>query len=158
MNMNNENRGSVKLFHTSVFMPESLMKESMTIQKELSTAYMKMSAHVCEHCEDEQRFRMGMSGHEDYKHAYTATELYGILKTLAKEPGTPFEIEATKNSGNEWHVTKYAIRMKFNDSDDMTIVIRPNDNCRTAFIATAWLNYHDDNHYTLDRNKYDTSL
>lgn len=57
----------------------------------------------------------------------------------------PFEIETTYDK-----VTKYVIRISFDNERDISVVIRFNT------IITAWINYKEDVHKTLDKSKYAT--
>lgn len=54
---------------------------------------------------------------------------------------------------------KVVYRVPHDDKNDLVIVIRPVVdivlNIRTGFVKTVWLNRRDDNHKTLDEDKYD---
>lgn len=54
-----------------------------------------------------------------------------------------FEIEETR------HGNKYAVRMSYNNSHDLCLVIE------NLFVVTVWLNHKTDTHRTLNKRNYD---
>ena len=66
------------------------------------------------------------------------------MKSIDESNCHPFEVETTNGI-----VTKCAIRCEYDNETDISIVIRD------GFVVTAWLNYNDDKHFSLDRSKYE---
>ncbi len=58
-----------------------------------------------------------------------------------------FEIEIINN-----RLTKFAVRERYDNQFDIVMVITRDYN-----IKTAWLNENTDRHFTLDKNKYESS-
>lgn len=50
-------------------------------------------------------------------------------------------------------MVKCMIRLEYNHKFDICIVLQP-ETQDSALVRTAWLNRHDDNHFTLDESKY----
>lgn len=125
-----------KLFHIEKFMPTPYIEEVKKQQKMLTVNSIVLSRHIQNHLEG-----------DCYKHSYDEEGLMTVLGWLKDNPQTPFEIEV-----REGKVTKYVIRTAYDLDRDISIAIRGN------FIVTAWLNYVDDTHKTLDLTKYDSVL
>lgn len=53
-------------------------------------------------------------------------------------------------TGSDIYISKYVVRMKYNDTHDISIAIGGKT------VITAWVNFKDDVHHTLDLSKYDT--
>lgn len=155
--MTNKYGETVRLFHSQVFMPESIAEEALAVQTRLGKAEVRLSLHVGEHCDEEDRRRSGEPSVADRSHAFVRSELAEAISRMAEKPMKPFEVEATLIHGR-WQVTKYAVRLGLRKGTDITVVIRPKYGDTVAFVATAWLNDSDDLHSTLDRSKYDVSL
>lgn len=139
-----------KLFHEEVFIPSVALKEVMSLQKNIET--IELSRHFEEQHVDTT----------DYKHCLQKTKIMSAVMSLAKEQVSPFEVELSKDYrifGPGWHVTKYVVRMSYDENRDVTFVIAvKHTNKTSAFIKTAWLNSKSDVHTTLDLTKYDTTL
>jgi hypothetical protein len=88
---------------------------------------------------------------KDRKHAVTVDDLYRTLylcKTL-KQKSYLFEVETEYNTEDHFEkITKAVIRTKYDDTQDITMVIRQNK------IVTAWLNSNEDKHFTLNEKSY----
>ena len=67
-----------------------------------------------------------------------------ILNSINKSNCHPFEVETTDGI-----VTKCVIRCEYDESRDISIVVRD------GFVLTSWLNQKNDFHATLDRSKYE---
>jgi hypothetical protein len=74
------------------------------------------------------------------------------LASLKDEPIDPFEVEVEKAVDGKILVTKYVVRIPYDKNRDISVSIRGNK------IITAWLNFVDDVHHTLDLSKYDDTL
>lgn len=140
---------TTKLYHEDVYMPEEFLKEALHLQT-LITTY-SVSRH----------FREQHQNENDYKHYLDFNKVASALTKLKTSPVKPFEIEITQNDKSKSFVTKYVVRVSYDSTRDITIVIIPEENKdRTslshAFIKTAWLNRVDDVHKTLDASKYCT--
>ena len=91
----------------------------------------------------------------DYPCVYTQharesalTDKYGLIilpKTYNIAKSDIIELEIKNND-----INKLVIRIGYNDKYDLILVI----SFYTGMIKTVWLNKKDDNHYTLDKNKY----
>jgi hypothetical protein len=127
----------IKLLHIEKNIPEKVLKIVKYLQEKLNVDNLIFSRHIQEH----------LSG-SDRKHSYNKDGLLKVLKLLNSNPVEPFEVEVDVNDG-KFYVTKYVIRTKYDDIYDISISIRGKK------IITAWLNTHDDIHYTLDLSKYD---
>ena len=84
------------------------------------------------------------------KHARESalTDKYGLIilpKTYNIAKSDIIELEIKNND-----INKLVIRIGYNDKYDLILVI----SFYTGMIKTVWLNKKDDNHYTLDKNKY----
>lgn len=139
-----------KLFHEEVFIPSVALKEVMSLQKNIET--IELSRHF-----EEQHVDTA-----DYKHCLQKTKIMSAVMSLTKEQVSPFEVELSKDYhifGPGWHVTKYVVRMSYDENRDVTFVIAvKHTNKTSAFIKTAWLNNKSDVHTTLDLTKYDATL
>lgn len=117
------------LYHKEVFWKDSFDKEAMLLVYSVE----KMSFHLLQHLNN-----------ADEKHEYTVK---GLLKALyeikTNNNGYLFEVEEENG-----RVTKAVYRTKYDDRKDICIVIRK------GIIVTAWINYKNDNHFTLDKTKY----
>lgn len=125
-----------KLLHIEKFMPKHLIDKAKQQQRALDSQSIQLSRHIQNHLDG-----------DCYKHSYNKEGLMMVLEWLKDNPQTPFEVEV-----KEGKVTKYVIRTTYDLDRDISIAIRGN------FIVTAWLNYVDDTHKTLDLTKYDSVL
>lgn len=136
-----------KLFHKDVFIPEWSIRDAIILQQNLKDY--SISKHLKEHLEDK---------YKDRSHYYIESVLNTCLKTLNKTPREPFEIELSKSyrtfGERKWVVTKYCVRIPYDDSQDIVVSIRPKYDINSNLIVTAWMNSNKDHHYTLDKTKY----
>lgn len=144
----------VKLFHKDVFFPIGLKESIVSFEKSFD-GYI-LSRHLQEHLNDNNK---------DRSHDYLKNALIKCLATLKTNPQQPFEVELSKDldffGNNEWFVTKYCVRVPYDDREDIVIAIRPyygknkhcyNDNRNK--VITAWMNAKHDDHFTLGTAKY----
>ena len=64
----------------------------------------------------------------------------------------PTKLPAYTLIETEWtdgKVSKWVVRFKYNDRDDLVLALQPD-----GFVRTAWVNKSNDTHRTLDRRKY----
>jgi len=144
-----------KLFHKDVYIPEEC---SLTI-KQMQEQFFgyKLSKHLQDHIKDNETTF-------DRKHNYTKEEVLSKLDTIKGNPREVFEVEMSRDKKafrtKDWVLTKFCIRIPFNDNDDMCVAIRPDYSGSDAFyrwgflIVTIWINSNSDSHTTLDVTKY----
>ena len=146
------------LFHKDVFIPEGIQGIVHLFQEKM-TGYF-LSKHFEEHLNNQET--------EDRSHTYFRDcVMTSLNKMLSSERilRDAFEVELSKDyhyfGRSGWFVTKYCIRIPYDDDCDLVVVIRPQWNKEKAkfemnnnMIVTAWLNNNKDNHYTLDASKY----
>lgn len=139
-----------KLFHSEVFVPEFAHDKVCNLQKNIVT--FELSKHFEEQHVDTK----------DYKHCLNKDKIMSAISSLKTTQVAPFEIEISKDYnilGPGWHVTKYVVRVSYDEKRDVTFVIAVRqDNITNAFIKTAWLNQKDDIHSTLNKSKYSIEL
>lgn len=145
-----------KLFHLEVFVPEGVFELVRKFQQNIKTV--ELSKHF-----EEQHVDTA-----DYKHCLQKSKIMSAIESLKKTQVNPFEIELSKDYykfGPGWHVTKYVVRVSYDEYRDVTFVISFKIDSTTkkldtthAFIKTAWLNSKKDTHSTLDKSKYSTEL
>lgn len=128
----------IKLLHEEKFLPEFIIKKVLYIERHLNVDRMTLTQHLTEHINN-----------VDMKHEYTENDIRDCLKWLIKNPTKPFEVEY--NTATQ-KITKWVVRIPFDDYRDMSISIRG------YRIITAWVNDLNDNHRTLDLSKYDDSI
>lgn len=75
------------------------------------------------------------------------TKNFVIPERIDMRDYTVIEIETSSS-----RVEKLVIRGKYDDYDDIVMVVIPRGG--TFFVKTAWLNAWNDNHFTLDTTKY----
>lgn len=118
-----------KLYHKEVLWKNNFEKDAMN----LVWTVRRLSYHLLQHLNN-----------ADEKHEYT---LKGISKAFNEikynNNGYLFEIEEENGI-----VTKAVYRIEYDDKKDICLVIRK------GLIATAWVNYKNDKHFTLDKTKY----
>lgn len=135
-----------KLFHKDVFFPNGTVDACKSYQKALDTY--RLSEHFKKHIREQ----------EDRSHTYLPSVIEKCLKTLKNEQYEPFEVELSKDfhyfGKPGWFITKYCVRIPYDQQSDLVVVIRPNRG--ENLITTAWINAHDDNHETLDESEYTT--
>ena len=122
------------LFHKSIYWIPQFDIQS----KQLLLSVKRLSNHLYDHIENSNKPRYDIS----------IEHLYNIVQGLYSQDIHPFEVEVDCSN----KVVKTVIRTSYDDSRDISIVIR------YGFIVSAWLNNKGDNHLTLDRSKYEVSL
>lgn len=117
-------------------MPNDFIQQSLNHQKTMGRFY--FSRHLRDY----------FDFHDD-KHSMDRSKLIKCILSLRTNPHTPFEVEV-----NDSVVTKYVVRIPYDDELDVSIVIQTAtwDGC--PLIKTAWLNSNTDLHFTLDKTKY----
>ena len=139
-----------KLFHKDVFIPNEFQLTLVQMQQQF-LGY-RLSQHLQDHIKDNETTF-------DRKHDYTKEEVLSKLDTIKGNPREVFEVEARKGK-EEWKVTKFCIRIPFDDKNDMCVAIRPDYTDSSTFyrfgflIVTIWINSNEDSHTTLDTTKY----
>ena len=144
-----------KLFHKDVFYPEEFKLVVNQMQQQFF-GY-KLSKHLEDHIKDNETTF-------DRKHDYTKEEVLSRLDTIKGNPREVFEIEVSRDKKefrtDEWVLTKFCIRIPFDDKNDMCVAIRPEYDKSSSFyrwgflIVTIWINSNEDSHTTLDGTKY----
>ena len=143
-----------KLFHKDVYMPKSVAESAKNCQAHFS-GYV-LTQHLQEHLDAMDKNR---------SHNYLREALVKCLETIKDNPQEAFEVELSKDyhlfKKSGWFVTKYCIRIPYDDKQDIVVSIRPYyDAEKNKFISnknrviTAWLNDNKDDHVTLDSSKY----
>ena len=126
----------MSLYHKEVFMPEIL--NNVAIWKQRRITEFVFSKHLKEHFNN-----------PDDKHNIDKNLLKQAILKLTWMPVSPFEVETNENG----ELIKLCVRIKYNDTKDVSIVIGFYSN--RTLIKTAWLNNIDDKHYTLNTSLYD---
>ena len=122
-----------KLYHIQVYIPDELLGSS----KELLDRDAHISNHIFKRISDTMLSK--------YNRGFTIDELRWLISEMIYDDADPFEVA----SEDGVTATKAVFRTKYDDYFDISIVVRKN------VIVTAWLNMVDDNHYTLDKTKYE---
>lgn len=130
-----------KLLHIEKWIPKNVLHIVSFLQKRIDISKFVFSRHIQEH------FAKG-----DHKHGYTKEGLMECLASLKDEPIDPFEVEVEKKPDGKIFVNKYVVRIPYDQDRDISVSIRGN------MVVTAWLNFIDDIHHTLDLSKYDDTL
>lgn len=126
-----------ELYHEDVYMPEKFTSQAKMHQRSIKKIC--FSYHLRRHIYN-----------PDLKHKISQDKLISCIKNLVLNPIKPFEVEI-----DEGNLNKYIVRLPYNDYQDISIVILcHNQNTGLPLVKTAWLNYKDDKHYTLNKNKY----
>ena len=121
---------TIKLYHSSIYFLDSFNAQSLTLIKSVKN----LSNHLWEHIDNSTQKRYNID----------VAKLYLILNSINESNCYPFEVETTDEI-----VTKCVIRCEYDDSRDISIVVRE------GFVVTCWVNNNDDLHDTLDRSKYE---
>lgn len=119
-----------KLYHKDVFFLPHFNSQSLTLIKSAK----RLSKHLWEHIDNSTQKRYNID----------VAKLYLILNSINESNCYPFEVETTDGI-----VTKCVIRCEYDESRDISIVVRD------GIVVTSWLNFNDDLHVTLDRSKYE---
>lgn len=104
-----------KLYHSEVYLPESILVkvyEEQNRNHNYNISYHFLNDHKV----------------QDFKHRIDTNKLLKLANSIKNVK--PFEVEITDNK-----VTKYCVRLSYDNDRDIAIVIRNNK------IVTAWLNY-----------------
>lgn len=140
-----------RLFHKDVFVPNGVQEICKKYQKNFKSYF--LSKHFQEHIDNQAT--------EDRSHTYLPDIIKECLDSIKDIQRECFEIELSKDyhffGKSGWFITKYCCRIPYDNSQDLVIAIRPqykNGIIVDNMVVTAWLNAHDDNHYTLDKTKY----
>jgi len=147
-----------KLFHKDCFIPEGI-QEVVHLFQEKMTGYF-LSKHFENHLNNQDT--------EDRSHTYFRECVMNSLNQMISDTRTihdAFEVELSKDyhyfGRAGWFVTKYCVRIPYDNDCDLVVVIRPQWNKETFkfdmsknMIVTAWLNHNKDDHKTLDESKY----
>lgn len=140
------------LFHKKCFLPSGVEEICKNYQKAVSNNYF-LSQHFKDHINNQLT--------EDRSHTYLGQIIEKCLNSLKDEQREVFEVELGKDyhffGMSGWFITKYCCRIPYNDKQDLVVAIRPqykDGKIVGNMIVTAWMNSHDDNHYTLDKSKY----
>ena len=120
----------IKLYHKDVFWLDSFNTQSLSLIKSVK----RLSKHLWEHIDNSTQKRYNID----------VAKLYLILNSINESNCYPFEVETTDGI-----VTKCVIRCEYDESRDISIVVRD------GFVATGFLNMKEDTHKTLDRSKYE---
>lgn len=146
------------LFHQEVFMPDGVPEVAKRCQEKFN-GY-RFSSHFLEHIKKQEQ------GREDRSHTFNQQIVENCLKTIKTSPREAFEVELSNDfeafGSDNWFVTKYCIRIPYDDYADVVVVIRPHYSCTSGgsprivgnLIVTAWMNSNTDHHYTLDGDNY----
>ena len=124
------------VLHEKVWMPQSVKKQAMRLQRKLSKKY--FTQHLYEHLTN-----------KDSKHDYTLQDIKNVVYKISKNPISPFEVGIVEDEFGKFLVKKYCVRTNLNKQNDISIVLS-----NKGRIITAWINDVRDIHYTLDRSKY----
>lgn len=137
-----------KLFHKDVYMPERVVNDSIALQKDMVS--IEFSRHFEQHC----------LNYGDRSHDY-GNEVKDRVLSLKQCPVKPFEVEYGKSyryfKARGWFVNKFVVRFPFNSKQDISVVFFPKwkeGKPNVLVVGTAWLNSHEDMHFTLDASKY----
>ena len=120
----------IKLYHKDVFWLDSFNAKSLVLIKSVK----RLSNHLWEHIDKHTQIRYNID----------VAKLYLILNSINESNCYPFEVETTDDI-----VTKCVIRCEYDESRDISIVVR------NGFIVTCFLNNKWDVHDSLDRSKYE---
>ena len=136
-----------ELLHIEVFMPKYILNKALHLE-EIVSEY-DNTKHFIERYNDRT----------NYKHYMTHELMIKALKSIQTNKTRPFEVEIKyDNKKQDYIVTKYVVRVSYDDTRDVSFAIVPIFDMTTKTfkgrIKTAWLNAKDDIHYTLDDSKY----
>lgn len=125
-----------RLYHKDIYLPQCLINQAIcqqqTTDEYMFTNHLKNRINCCDKSHNQ----------------VSAKKINNVLNKIKQHPIIPFEIETRTIDGLEI-VTKYVIRDKCSDSEDIIIVIR------NYKVITAYINDSNDNHNTLNYSKYE---
>lgn len=140
-----------KLFHKEVYLPDGAEVACDNLQRGLKKYF--FSRHFEQHLQNQIV--------EDRSHTYLKDVVVKCLDSLKENPRDVFEVEVGKDyhffGKSGWFITKYCCRIPYSSTQDLVVAIRPQYQAGKLvdnMIVTAWMNSHEDNHYTLDASKY----
>ena len=137
-----ENTNLNHLYHIEVYMPNNLIEQVNHLKDSIEDY--RFSYHLRTQMEDEK----------DKKHYIKdEREFLDALNRMEDKQYLPFEVETFENGGTVL-VTKFVVRVPYDEKRDITFVIAPKGE-DIAVIKTAWLNYKNDLHFTLDESRYE---
>lgn len=120
------------LYHRQVFWKYEFDEQSISLVRSAT----KLSNHLWRHID-----------HPNMKHNIDLTQLSIAVRRLSGlNKVEPFEVEVIGDK-----VVKCVIRTKYNATKDISIVFVD------GMIVTAWLNNVDDDHFTLNDKRYESS-
>lgn len=142
------------LMHKDVHIPAEFVEK---VESELFPTMTSDKIYYSKHLE--ARF----SRNNDRSHNYLETTLKRTLIMLTVSPTKPFEVEVSKDfkffGKTGFFVTKFAVRCRINEAEDLMVVVRPiyetgTTTIKSFLVVTAWLNATKDHHATLDKTNY----
>lgn len=136
-----------ELLHIEVFMPKYILNRALHLE-EIVSEY-----------DNTQHFIDRYNDRTNYKHYMTQELMTKALKSIQTNKTRPFEVEIKyDNKKQDYIVTKYVVRVSYDDTRDVSFAIMPIFDMTTKTfkgrIKTAWLNSKEDIHHTLDDSKY----
>ena len=146
------------LFHKDVFIPERDKVNQVVSKMEKHITGYEFTNHFKRHMEQEKK---------DRSHEYVDDVVNKCLERLKEGTWEPFEVaiefDIAKYGDMKCHVSKYCVRIPYNDEDDFAVSIRPtyvsssrSYDWNKNVVITGWLNAHSDNHITLRPENYTT--
>lgn len=137
-----ENTKLNHLYHIDVYMPNNLIEQVNHLKDSIEDY--RFSYHLRTQMEDEKDKKYYIKDERDFLDA---------LNRMEEKQYLPFEVETFENGGTVL-VTKFVVRVPYDEKRDITLVIAPKGE-DIAVIKTAWLNYKTDLHFTLDESRYE---
>lgn len=125
-----------RLYHKDIYLPQCLIDQSIC-QQQTTNKYM-FTNHL----------KNRINCYDKSHNHVSAKKICNVLTKLKEHPIIPFEIETRMINGLEI-VSKYVIRDKCSEYEDIIIVIR------NYKVITAYINDSNDNHNTLNYSKYE---
>lgn len=125
-----------KLYHKEVFWKKYFDREALKLVQKVTES--ELSSHI-----KKERLE-----NPDEKHPY---DFNGLSKAISriKNGENAYLFEVAEVNGI---VLKAVYRVTYNNEKDISVVIRKDKD--RVFIVTAWVNYKNDKHFTLDKTKY----
>lgn len=147
-----------KLFHKDVYFPKGVKDSVYNLESNMKGYF--LSNHFEKHLNNQDI--------EDRSHKYFRNAVLNCLNEMCSKYRRmliPFEVELSKDyhffGKSGWFVTKYCVRIPYDSTNDLVVVIRPQWDKQTKkldvnrfMVVTAWLNHNQDDHETLDESKY----
>lgn len=130
------------LYHIDVYMPNELIEQVNHLKDSIEDY--RFSYHLRTQMEDANDKKHYINDERDFLDA---------LNRMEEKQYLPFEVETFENGGTVL-VTKFVVRVPYDKKRDITLVIAPKGE-DIAVIKTAWLNFKNDVHSTLDESRYE---